>query len=124
MLCEKLMRRAHGGGPLGDLAAGSPQRGGTHMRFTKPTATAVTAFALLPAGAFAATIIGTPDNERLIGTRYADTINGAQGNDRIFGLDVHDALVGRAGNDVLRGGRGDDDVSGDANLVGDRTSFD
>ena len=46
------------------------------MRFTKPAATAFTLLAVLPAGAIAATIVGGPENERLIGTRYADTIDG------------------------------------------------
>src|SRR4051812_20314275 len=120
---EKRMRTARGEPRAGDLVGDHPKRG-THMKLSKPMATALAAFVLLPAGAFAATIAGTPDNERLIGTRYADQIDGNQGNDRIFGLDGNDLLVGGAGNDVLRGARGDDELRGDAPLVGDRTSFD
>ena len=45
------------------------------------------------------TIVGTPGDDVLRGTRHRDVICGRGGDDR---------LLGRGGGDVLRGGRGDD----------------
>src|SRR6478672_928682 len=63
----------------------------------KAAVAATAALALVPASAYAATIQGGPSSERLRGTQAADWLNGGVGNDNI---------------------------SGDANNTGDRTSFD
>src|SRR5262245_40791611 len=113
-----------------------------HMQLRKSTIAAISALALVPSAAFAATITGGPGNERLKGTRFADTIDGNAGNDRILGLAGDDTLIGGLGNDRVFGGRGndtisgvqgndrlwggngDDTITGDANGTGDLTSFD
>ncbi len=112
------------------------------MNFRKTTIGAVTALALVPGTAFAATIDGGPTGEHLRGTNNPDTINGnggddrifgrkgddtlngGQGNDRIFGASGDDKISGVQGDDWLNGGAGDDTISGDGNGVGDLTSFD
>jgi Ca2+-binding RTX toxin-like protein len=114
------------------------------MNFTRTQLIAAIASATLivPAAALAATIDGGPGNERLRGTHFADTINGnggndrilgrggndklngGSGNDRVFGSLGNDVIAGVQGNDLLSGGPGDDTITGDANGVGDRTSFD
>src|SRR3954468_13142963 len=78
----------------------------------KSTVGAVAALALLPASAFAATIVGGPGDERLRGTNAPDVIDGNGGNDRILGLRGDDKLVGGPGNDRISGGRGEDTIFG------------
>src|SRR5215211_3624389 len=127
MLCEGCVRQRPGRVLNGQADSRQPSHdGGSHMQLTtrKATAGLVAALALVPAAAVAATIEGGPGNEHLRGTNAADEINGNGGNDRIFGRGGNDTLRGGPGNDRVFGGRGDDFISGDANGVGDRTSFD
>lgn len=63
-------------------------------------------------GGRAATIVGTPNNDRLVGTRGRDVIAGLAGNDRIVGAGGGDLLCGGRGSDLLEGGRGDDTLRG------------
>lgn len=83
----------------------------------------VTACLVLCAGgtAQAATITGTPGNDRIRGTGQADVIDGQAGDDRIGGRGGADQITGGEGNDriwglhgadLLRGGVGDDRVWG------------
>lgn len=63
-------------------------------------------------------ILGTPDDDTLVGTRHADLVFGFGGNDFIGGSDVvngnngKDCLVGGAGNDVLAGSNAKDVLIG------------
>ncbi len=59
-----------------------------------------------------ATIVGTADDDRLIGTPGADVIAGLGGDDRIRGGDGDDVICGGDGSDDLVGGRGDDWIDG------------
>lgn len=54
------------------------------------------------------TIIGTRNNDTLIGGPGSDVIRGLRGNDRLFGNDGDDTLDGARGNDVAVGGAGQD----------------
>lgn len=86
------------------------------------------------------TLIGSADNElilgnqgndsldggggvdRILGGKDNDFINGGDGDDTLRGDLGNDTLVGGNGNDVLRGGRGDDLLqggAGDDTLIGD-----
>ena len=58
------------------------------------------------------TIVGTPGDDRLIGTPYADVICGLAGRDRISAAGGDDLISGGAGHDRIRGGDGDDDILG------------
>jgi Ca2+-binding RTX toxin-like protein len=60
------------------------------------------------------TIIGTPGNDKLKGTRRADVIVGLAGKDKLSGLQGNDRICGGAGNDTLGGGPGNDRLSGEA----------
>ncbi len=86
------------------------------------------------------TLIGSADNELILGNQGNDSLDGGGGVDRILGgkendlinggdgddtlrgdLD-NDTLIGGNGNDVLRGGKGDDQLlggEGNDTLVGD-----
>src|SRR5436309_3087464 len=88
------------------------QGGSTQMQLRKSTIAAVSALALVPSAALAATINGGPGDERLKGTRFADTIDGNGGNDRIRGLAGDDQLTGGPGNDRVFGGQGNDTIFG------------
>lgn len=55
-----------------------------------------------------ATIVGTPNNDRLIGTSDVDIFDGLAGNDRMIGRDGDDIFLGGEGRDLMRGGRGND----------------
>ncbi len=57
-----------------------------------------------------ATIIGTPNNDRLVGTRDVDVFDGLAGNDIMRGRRGDDTFLGGEGRDVMRGGRGNDTV--------------
>lgn len=59
-----------------------------------------------------AIIRGTPNNDTLVGTRFADTIYGLAGNDLLLGLAANDTLYGGRGNDTLNGGAGIDSLVG------------
>jgi hypothetical protein len=69
-----------------------------------------------------ATLVGTPGDDRLVGTSGidvivgrggADDINGRSGNDRICGGSGDDELNGDPGNDRLHGDSGADDLKAD-----------
>jgi hypothetical protein len=57
--------------------------------------------------------VGTPGNDRLIGTGRKDVIVGLRGDDVILGLGANDRVCGGRGHDQLFGGRGGDLISGD-----------
>lgn len=57
-------------------------------------------------------IVGTRNNDTLIGGPGGDVIRGLRGNDRLFGEEGDDYLLGGAGNDRLFGGDGDDTLDG------------
>lgn len=93
-------------------------------RWTLPLVIVGTGLALVASPVIAATIHGTPGDDRLVGTSSADTIHGYGGNDEISprgGDDVVFAGNGddyvdlgwsrRAGDDRAYAGRGSDDVS-------------
>ncbi|MCW5889933.1 MAG: hypothetical protein KIT14_05210 [bacterium] len=58
--------------------------------------------------------IGTPGNDRIVGTKGPDLLLGGGGNDRIFGRGGDDEIHGGPGNDVLVGGPGHDSLHGGA----------
>jgi len=55
-----------------------------------------------------ADLIGTNDDDGLVGSLFSDTITGALGDDLLVGLNGDDLLDGGDGRDVLVGGIGDD----------------
>jgi hypothetical protein len=66
-------------------------------------------------------VVGTPDNDNLVGTSGMDIISGLGGGDAIGGTDGDDCLdggpggdrlFGGPGNDLLAGGKGDDTLFG------------
>jgi Ca2+-binding RTX toxin-like protein len=59
-----------------------------------------------------ATIVGTPDNDRLRGTPKEDVIVGLGGHDRIFGRAGDDIICADSGFDRINGGAGDDVILG------------
>jgi 6-phosphogluconolactonase (cycloisomerase 2 family) len=59
-----------------------------------------------------ATIIGTPQNDKLKGTRRGDVIAGQDGSDKIKGLAGNDRICGGNGKDTLKGGGGNDVLQG------------
>ena len=86
-----------------------PAQEGRGMRRTVLLSSSVALVMLLAAGvALAATVMGTADDEELVGTRYADTISARGGDDSARGLRGADEISGGNGEDVLRGGGGDD----------------
>jgi Ca2+-binding RTX toxin-like protein len=88
------------------------------MRRTVLSVFWVTLAVLMASGAsLAATVTGTPQDEKLVGTRYADTIDARGGDDAVLGRRGKDIIRGGRGRDVLRGGRGNDSIdSGDVIL--------
>jgi len=72
-----------------------------------------------------ATIVGTPGNDRIAGTKDHDVIVGGGGNDTIVGKGGHDRICGGPGDDRINGNRGSDLISGgggDDTLIGFRGS--
>lgn len=59
-------------------------------------------------------IIGTDDNEHLVGGAGGDSIQGRGGDDTIHGGAGNDVLAGDDGNDTLYGEAGDDTLAGNA----------
>lgn len=59
-----------------------------------------------------ATIIGTPGNDTIAGTKDHDVIAGGSGNDRIDGKGGNDRICGGPGDDTINGNRGSDLISG------------
>jgi hypothetical protein len=58
------------------------------------------------------TIVGTPGNDHINGTRKADVIDGLAGSDVINGLQGNDTICGNYGADDLRGNGGNDRLYG------------
>ncbi|WP_276199581.1 calcium-binding protein [Chelatococcus sp. XZ-Ab1] len=58
--------------------------------------------------------VGTDDDDRLYGTRFADVLEGLGGNDDLVGYAGDDSLFGGDGNDRLWGGPGVDLLDGGA----------
>ena len=63
--------------------------------------------------ALAATKVGGPGNNRVLGTGGNDDLLGRSGNDRIVGFGGKDVMVGGRGNDRMVGGTGNDFLFGD-----------
>ena len=57
-------------------------------------------------------VVGSPNNDTIIGNSLANVLNGAAGNDTIRGMAGPDFLIGGPGNDHLNGGTGNDRCSG------------
>ena len=90
----------------------------TLITFRNSDAAAFTAYNLggfAPGGApvAGATISGTADQDRLLGTDGDDFIEGGDERDQLFGFNGDDILHGGAGNDTLVGYDGDDVLQGD-----------
>lgn len=69
------------------------------------------------------TLVGTADDERLIGGGGDDRLNGRAGDDTLEGGAGDDVIFGRRGEDLLLGGGGDDRLAGGQNadlLLGGR----
>ena len=77
-------------------------------RWSQVLAAAVAAAGIGVAGAWAATIHGTPRADVLRGTARADVLQGLGGNDKLYGLAGNDKLYGGAGDDLVVGGAGSD----------------
>ncbi len=60
--------------------------------------------------AWAATKMGTPENDRIIGTPQADLIDAKGGDDSVRAKAGNDDTWGRSGEDRLFGGTGNDDI--------------
>jgi Ca2+-binding RTX toxin-like protein len=58
------------------------------------------------------TIVGTPGDDHINGTRHADVIDGLGGSDVINGLQGNDTICGNYGADDLRGNAGNDRLYG------------
>src|SRR4051794_41980998 len=81
------------------ILATSHRLGGRNMKVhRKSTVAAVTALALVPASAFAATIAGGPGGERLRGTNRPDVIDGNGGDDPILRPPGGDPPLGGPGH--------------------------
>jgi hypothetical protein len=78
------------------------------MNFLRTITITAAAVLVVAAAAGAATIVGTPRNDKLRGTAAADKLDGRGGNDRLFGLAGNDVLLGGPGRDTLTGGPGAD----------------
>jgi hypothetical protein len=63
-------------------------------------------------GRWAATIVGTPGDDRLVGTEGPDVIQALKGDDEVDGRGGNDLLCGGIGDDLLDGGDGDDRLYG------------
>jgi Ca2+-binding RTX toxin-like protein len=59
-----------------------------------------------------ALIIGTSDDDTLVGTALNDTLNGLDGDDLLQGLDGNDSLFGASDDDTLEGNNGNDKLFG------------
>jgi hypothetical protein len=68
------------------------------------------ALAVAVSAASAATVVGTPGDDRLRGTPRGDTLDGRGGRDSLFGLGGADLLEGGPARDVIDGGPGNDRV--------------
>jgi uncharacterized repeat protein (TIGR01451 family) len=77
------------------------------------TTTTVIAAATAPScAAKPATVIGTPGNDILYGTKKADVILALGGNDQVYAGAGNDQICAGAGNDIVLGGPGNDTTRG------------
>jgi Ca2+-binding RTX toxin-like protein len=59
-----------------------------------------------------ATIIGTPGNDKITGSRFADVVAAGAGNDVVRGANNNDVICGDEGNDRINGSKGVDQLFG------------
>jgi Ca2+-binding RTX toxin-like protein len=96
-----------------EMKPGARERKELWMRRIVLLAPAMTAALLLISGvAWAAELIGTPGNDRLIGTDRSDLISARDGKDTVLGKGGSDELYGMPGPDSISGSEGADDVYG------------
>lgn len=57
-------------------------------------------------------LLGSDNNDRLVGSTGDNTLTGGDGNDALIGLGGDDELLGGEGNDNILGGNGDDFIQG------------
>jgi len=57
-------------------------------------------------------VLGTPENDNLVGIDAADSIAGFAGDDTLAGLGGDDIIYGNKGNDILTGNSGNDNIFG------------
>jgi len=57
-------------------------------------------------------VLGTPENDNLVGIDAADSIVGFAGDDTLAGLGGDDIIYGNKGNDILTGDSGNDNIFG------------
>ena len=62
-------------------------------------------------GKLTATIVGTPQSEKITGTPARDVIQARAGNDVVYGLEGNDVICSSLGDDTVYGGYGDMAVS-------------
>jgi Ca2+-binding RTX toxin-like protein len=112
-------------GPVSGTLVGYTQDTGTQLQFTidsffAPAGAVFHAVSfgdrqLASALVFAGfdTLIGSSDNDRLLGFGGGDSLSGLDGNDRLLGGAGADVLSGGDDNDRLRGNSGADSLRGD-----------
>ncbi len=76
------------------------------------TTTVTPAAAAAMCGGREATIVGSPTDDVLTGTKKADVIDAGTGSDRILGAEGNDVICARGGNDFAKGQEGGDTVRG------------
>jgi uncharacterized repeat protein (TIGR01451 family) len=57
-------------------------------------------------------VLGTPENDNLVGIDAADSIAGFAGDDTLAGVGGDDIIYGNKGNDILTGNSGNDNIFG------------
>ncbi|MEG4967508.1 hypothetical protein QUB11_12860 [Microcoleus sp. B6-A1] len=57
-------------------------------------------------------VLGTPENDNLVGIDAADSMAGFAGDDTLAGLGGDDIIYGNKGNDILTGDSGNDNIFG------------
>ncbi|XZN91967.1 MAG: hypothetical protein ACM65M_03575 [Microcoleus sp.] len=57
-------------------------------------------------------VLGTPENDNLVGIDAADSIAGFAGDDTLAGLGGDDIIYGNKGNDIITGDSGNDNIFG------------
>ncbi|MGB3263393.1 MAG: hypothetical protein WBA89_05495 [Microcoleus sp.] len=57
-------------------------------------------------------VLGTPENDNLVGIDAADSIAGFAGDDTLAGLGGDDIIYGNKGNDIITGNSGNDNIFG------------
>jgi Ca2+-binding RTX toxin-like protein len=117
---------------LFQAAAGAPAVGGVYANIGEAQGIVAPGFVTQPAHASGTgfvvnfltqieNVVGSPQDDIIIGNDRANRLDGGPGNDKLFGGNGRDTLVGGSGNDVLHGGEGVDVLeggSGDDELFG------